>query len=347
MRSWAYSALYALLYLQSVYVATVTGSAATEVRNLEFGIRNGRGWFRFEVDCIGVIEEADLVHAPHLFPQPYTRKSSHRSRTYQTTSSSHGATLTIHSDQAASIMFLGSDHVVEIIPRHLYHVGESGRALAEGVAHVATLENTTKGPWDDEHTCGAYVVQRDPHDSLSAARKTPFHMGKIGPSGTRQKPGTKPLDVGRNRGGRGRKGGAMKRRQELALEDEEVKGLLGEGRGLRAKSWINCYPGQNVPRLMDVGIIADYGFFTSYGSDLSATMDAIEVIVANTNLVYHYQFNIYLRARQVIIVDEPVSGGSCSPASTPTFAEVLEQDPDSGTCCHGKYFYTRQRVSIR
>ena len=366
LQTLVHSVLYTLVLLWTGCLCSLGAAELAVVHDLDFGIRDGKAWFSFQVEGVGHVEERNLDHASHLFPPRALDGITHVSRTYQRRTSSGGVTLTIHSGEAVSILVLNEHGILEVFPRHLYNTGEARRDLEEGIAHVATVDNSTRGPWGDNHKCGAYVVKPVPNDRLGMSeRKPPADMGKIGPSGTRSRPDTEQLDKfdrdqRRGRGGRGKRGGKGRKgnrngtRSEKDDDNDEEnqgdkrpngrrnRGMNGlhamppEGRSLRAKAWTDCYPNQNQPRLLEVGIIADYGFFTSYGSSVDATMDAIEVVVANTNLVYHYQFNIFVRARQVIIVDRPASGGTCTPGVSPTFEEVLEQDPASGTCCHGK-----------
>jgi len=101
-------------------------------------------------------------------------------------------------------------------------------------------------------------------------------------------------------------------------------------RELAIKPWQGCYESQDTARVMEIGLMVDYGFYVSYGEDLVLTMEAIEVILANTNLVMSFQLNVWIRARQIVVVTDPP--GNIAAQAIPDIEDVLSQNPATDSC---------------
>mmetsp|Transcript_25627 Transcript_25627/g.31504 ORF Transcript_25627/g.31504 Transcript_25627/m.31504 type:complete len:658 (+) Transcript_25627:779-2752(+) len=88
--------------------------------------------------------------------------------------------------------------------------------------------------------------------------------------------------------------------EHAACGTKSTGGNRPNGRILTPEQWETCYIGQEVPRFFDIGVATDYSFFTRYGA-LEQVITEIESMVAQTNLVFSAQFNVYLRISQLIV----------------------------------------------
>lgn len=299
-----------------------------QVKQVDFGIKYGLAWFSIETEELGVISYEGLVHTTHLFSPSRSLLDAvptHVSRTYQRNSRHGGVSLTIHSKHAVSVYIMDHLGTIQVTPYHL--VPPTERLLDTQQAYSVTVTNRTLGPLQSTGDCGAFVTSQGVNIPVGTESDA-MEMGKVKSKELRENPSSENLEEYQARIGRTKS-------QTTDSEEEDESNRL---RRLRATSWQGCYGGQEIPRILEIGIVADLGFYNSYGSDMNSTMDAIEVILANTNLIYHFQFNIFVRARQIIIVNALESGSTCTPIvgsdDTPAFEELLMQDPDSATCCH-------------
>jgi len=81
-----------------------------------------------------------------------------------------------------------------------------------------------------------------------------------------------------------------------------------------AERWEDCFPGQDTAtRYLEIGIVADYSFMTSYGSTTQA-LKAIEAVIMSANLILHAQVNVQVRLRQLAIVVGELEVEEDSPA---------------------------------
>eukprot|EP00924_Labyrinthula_sp_SR-Ha-C_P008349 snap_masked-scaffold_11-processed-gene-10.38-mRNA-1 protein AED:0.11 eAED:0.11 QI:113/1/1/1/1/1/4/69/740 len=110
-------------------------------------------------------------------------------------------------------------------------------------------------------------------------------------------------------------------------------------RKLPADLFEDCYTQENQLRALEIGIVADYGYFLSYNSDVSVVQHSIEVILSLTNLIYFFQFNFILRLRNLIITTNQLPFD----CNTVQFRTLLTQAPDMVECFsemadHLRYF---------
>lgn len=90
-----------------------------------------------------------------------------------------------------------------------------------------------------------------------------------------------------------------------------------------AVRWSGCYPGEEATHFLEIGVVADHGFFLAYGSEAQA-LKAIEGFVASANMVLAFQVNVQLRVRQVLMVSSSsaLSGMPAAEASAYGFFEA-------------------------
>lgn len=108
-------------------------------------------------------------------------------------------------------------------------------------------------------------------------------------------------------------------------------------RNLPASRINNCYEGEEEGRVLDISFIADLGYFRSFNSNPEAVKRSVEVIVANVNLIYFFQFNINVRLQQLMVVNNNVGSpiGICFTGVPVRTQDLFSMDPndDSLQCC--------------
>lgn len=70
--------------------------------------------------------------------------------------------------------------------------------------------------------------------------------------------------------------------------------------------WVNCYPGDTTTHKVSIGIGADVGYYEMY-NDLTKAQSAISAVMANINLVYKANFNVFLQVNDVLV--QTTTGG--------------------------------------
>lgn len=243
--------------------------AAAHVR---FGLNpDNEAWFEFINERGEKVAYEGLQHMPDLFARDLTTTtySVHRGK-------ANWATMTIIDRHAGLITATVHRHgvVATLAPQedlqYLHASSENFRKLAP-TKHVLTYST---GPWGG----GSCVAK---HFDVTTA------ISREAKNGTEEE-----FDAYRKEEG-GVTAAPRPRPESRRLQ--------------RAPRWGNCFTGEGATSYMEIGLVVDKNFFETYRSDVDRTMKAIEVIVANTNLVYFYTFNMFLRVRQVVI---PLSGST-------------------------------------
>ena len=115
--------------------------------------------------------------------------------------------------------------------------------------------------------------------------------------------------------------------------------------------WTNCFNNDNVARKLEVGFGADKGFYDTYGGTPAKVQEKIQAIVADTNTVYQYQFNIFISIAEWYIMStssgpawNDAGGSSCMTINskldkTRTWSSGLSDSSTPrnrgfGTSCH-------------
>eukprot|EP00924_Labyrinthula_sp_SR-Ha-C_P003431 maker-scaffold_15-snap-gene-9.66-mRNA-1 protein AED:0.04 eAED:0.04 QI:0/0.5/0/1/1/1/5/0/726 len=107
---------------------------------------------------------------------------------------------------------------------------------------------------------------------------------------------------------------------------------------LPATKFTNC--NEDKPKILEIGVFVDLGYYKSYNSNSEVVQDSIAVILSNVNLIYYFQFHMYLRVRQIIIATEnllnPTNEKICpnqKALNQLSLFDALSQDPTTDSCC--------------
>lgn len=264
------------VFLYCCLVSSAYGTQADEVdfypvHNVRFGVDlDNNAWFEFIDENGERVRYEGMQHMPDLFAQDLKTStySIHRKK-------SDWATLTILDEETGLITATvhRSGRITTVAPRRDYEylrVHPEKMRILSTAKHVLTYHT---GPWG-----GGSCLAKHIDENTAVAREAKNRSADI--------------DV---------------LSRETGRIAETPRPRPSSRRLQRAPRWGNCYSGEGSTRYLDVGLVIDRNFYETYGSKVDRTMKAIEAIIANTNLVYFYTFNMFIRVRQVVI---PLSGGS-------------------------------------
>ena len=272
----ALSAFVAVLLCASISSASAHDVGFHAARDVRFGLNpDNEAWFEFVDERGNLVSYTGLQHMPGLFAEDLqtTTYSVHNAKSDWATLTILDAkegliTATVHRSGTITTVAPSQDY------QYLHTTSERFRKLAP-TKHV--LQYNT-GPWGGGSCLARHIDERTAvsRESVNGSAEIDV-LRKETEGGKTDAPEPRPRPKSRRR------------------------------RLQRAPRWGNCYTGEGTTNYLEIGIVVDKNFHETYGGNVDRTMKAIEVVVANTNLVYFYTFNMFVRVRQVVI---PLTGGS-------------------------------------
>mmetsp|Transcript_7303 Transcript_7303/g.8377 ORF Transcript_7303/g.8377 Transcript_7303/m.8377 type:complete len:855 (+) Transcript_7303:388-2952(+) len=336
------------------FSSTAEESFEDRILKFDFGIGiDSTGWFRLETLNGEVFSASNLKHVPHLFGKTKYKSLSHQSSTFHKVDGERLISLVVHSSNHASLTILDEERSLDIRPIH--HLRQENARRLESVSdHVISNSSSV---WEDSN-CGAVYIKDGNEDTENAG--VPNRKERVEDivvedlassddvevmSPVRESKFKRCSDRCDEKCERKSNTQNHEEKQETCLEkcmsicykttaaktnNQTAVHQHGTRRSLAAKAWQGCYTGQQNTHILDIGFLVDYGFFLSYGGDITRVMEAVEVILANTNLLLSFQLNLFVRARQIVIVDSPP--GSMTEVANPSIADILSQNQENKAC---------------
>ena len=65
--------------------------------------------------------------------------------------------------------------------------------------------------------------------------------------------------------------------------------------------WTSCYANDNVPRKFELGFAMDAAYYKGVGSTTAKATDKLTSILADMNMIYQFQMNIFLVAKETLL----------------------------------------------